>query len=927
MSKNNIRTLVPLAACITFLIAQPIGLPHAVLAQQDAQKPETSTDPASLRKLVERINKLEVEVDRLKNGAPTVATGVDQQILAMLDVAHLGLFFSGNGQTRYLVLHVMLANTTKQAFTIARDQVIAEIDGEERKLKDIPQQLQNFQFQSGKQQYQISTMKPLKEWKLPAGGQTGIWMVYTDLPIGPNVPKCVLKIKLGDVTKEINVNELQRAQLSLDVARIGPKQSLALFTISGAINTFNAGSFVDELDAVVAQKIARVVVRWVDGATPPDPQLMNWLQTAAAGNHGNNVNQLFPAIPAAIQEFHLTEFPVSDDVQTRNQGFAMRVPGQVRMHKTSSESVGAALRTAYLNLPRDELLKEIRTGHPLSRAAALAYGGGRLDIENLPQIFEWAEEKDPDFQKAALQALSHFGEPQAVEKLVLYAKRNVEPLSSAAIESLAGSRFGAAHDALLALLKNEPAESKKKIVQVLAKYPRPIWSDALYDFVSNGPAGMDTESLKALVQVGHPQLVDVLERALKSPDKVIRDQAFQTLSQRNDQRSETLSIEYALKMLESGPPDVNVVQLLSRTKDARAIPLLLKQLESGNDRVTTINLLIQLGDMEVAEKLVQKYISLNNNEKVQILQGLKIFRHTKFRELCGDALLSNDNQLVTTAATALTADGSPEGEKLLIAAIEKQRTNHLLGNIMQALANFGTPTARAALIKARDSGDPSKRNYANSALLALRQRSPGFQYAFQGDTFSKNQQEKEAMEAYNMALQLDAELPEAYLGRGQLFMKQEKFAEASKDFDKVIELKHEPQFPSEFATSFAIARIADGRLAEGLKYLEEHRPVDDPRDPNRKASNALFLYNSACAYSRAVEQVDKQADLPDRATVREAYRKRAVTDLRESFKQGFDDYTWMAKDPDFKILRDDPDFKKILSEKPAESPEEKPAKP
>ena len=919
--------MVPLAACITFLIAQPIGLPHAVLAQQDAQKPETSTDPASLRKLVERINKLEVEVDRLKNGAPTVATGVDQQILAMLDVAHLGLFFSGNGQTRYLVLHVMLANTTKQAFTIARDQVIAEIDGEERKLKDIPQQLQNFQFQSGKQQYQISTMKPLKEWKLPAGGQTGIWMVYTDLPIGPNVPKCVLKIKLGDVTKEINVNELQRAQLSLDVARIGPKQSLALFTISGAINTFNAGSFVDELDAVVAQKIARVVVRWVDGATPPDPQLMNWLQTAAAGNHGNNVNQLFPAIPAAIQEFHLTEFPVSDDVQTRNQGFAMRVPGQVRMHKTSSESVGAALRTAYLNLPRDELLKEIRTGHPLSRAAALAYGGGRLDIENLPQIFEWAEEKDPEFQKAALQALSHFGEPQAVEKLVLYAKRNVEPLSSAAIESLAGSRFGAAHDALLALLKNEPAESKKKIVQVLAKYPRPIWSDALYDFVSNGPAGMDTESLKALVQVGHPQLVDVLERALKSPDKVIRDQAFQTLSQRNDQRSETLSIEYALKMLESGPPDVNVVQLLSRTKDARAIPLLLKQLESGNDRVTTINLLIQLGDMEVAEKLVQKYISLNNNEKVQILQGLKIFRHTKFRELCGDALLSNDNQLVTTAATALTADGSPEGEKLLIAAIEKQRTNHLLGNIMQALANFGTPTARAALIKARDSGDPSKRNYANSALLALRQRSPGFQYAFQGDTFSKNQQEKEAMEAYNMALQLDAELPEAYLGRGQLFMKQEKFAEASKDFDKVIELKHEPQFPSEFATSFAIARIADGRLAEGLKYLEEHRPVDDPRDPNRKASNALFLYNSACAYSRAVEQVDKQADLPDRATVREAYRKRAVTDLRESFKQGFDDYTWMAKDPDFKILRDDPDFKKILSEKPAESPEEKPAKP
>ena len=928
MSKNIVRTLAPLAACFVFLIAQPIGLPHAVWAQEDSQKPETSTDPVSLKKLVERINKLEAEVDRLKNGAPAAGTGIDQQVMAMLDVAHLGLFYSGNGQTRFLVLHVMLANTTKQSFTIARDQVIAEIDGEERKLKDIPQQLQNYQIQSGKQNYQISTMKPLKEWRLPAGGQTGIWLVYPDLAIGPNVPKCLLKIKLGDVTKDINVNDLQRAQLSLEVERIGPRESLALFTISGTINSFNAGSFVDELDRIVAQKIARVVVRWVDGATPPDPQLMNWLQAAAAGNHGNNnANQMFPVIPAAIQEFHLTEFPVGDDVQARNQAFAMRAPGQFRMHKTSSESVGAALKTAYLNLPRDELLKEIRTGHPLSRAAALAYGGGRLDVENLPQIFEWAEDKDPEFQKAALQALSHFGEHQAIEKLVLYAKRNVEPLSSAAIESLAGSRFGAAHDALLLLLKNEPAESRKKIVQVLAKYPRPIWSDALYEFVSNGPAGMDTESLKALVQVGHPQLVDVLERALKSPDKVIRDQAFQTLSQRNDPRSETLSLEYALKMLESGPPDANVVQLLSRTKDARAIPLLLKQLESGNDRVTTINLLLQLGDQDVADKLVQKYISLNNNEKVQILQGLKIFRHQKFRELCGDALLSNDNQLVTTAATALTSDGNPEGEKLLIAAIEKQKTIHLLGNIMNALANFGTPTARAALIKVRDSGEPNKKNYANSALLALRQRSPGFQYAFQGDLFSKNQQEKEAMEAYNMALQLDADLPEAYLGRGQLFLKQEKFGDACKDFDKVIELKHEPQFPGEFVTSFAISRIADGRLAEGLKYLEEHRPADDPRDPNRKALNALFLYNSACAYSRAVEQVDKQKDLADRDTVREAYRKRAVTDLRESFKQGFDDYAWMAKDPDFKVLRDDPDFKKILSEKPVESPEEKPAKP
>ena len=838
-----------------------IGLNPAIWAAEDP-KTESSTDPDSLKKLIERINKLEAEVERLKTGAPAAGGAGEPQVLAMLDVATLGLFYSGNAQTRYLVLHVMLANTTKQNFTITRDQVIAELDGEDRKLKDLPTQLQNYSIQSGNRHLQISTMKPPKEWKLPAGGQAGMWLVYPDLPLGPQVPKCRLKIKLGDATKEIDVNELQRAQLSLDIQRIGPRQSLALVTIGGSMNTFNTGGFVEELDKLVEQKIARVVVRWGDSATAPDQQIMQWMQVAAMGNGGNpNNNQLFPVIPSAIREFHLTEFPSADENHGRNPyPFGLRPNSQPRIHKTSAESVGAALRTAYLALPRDELLTEIRTGNPLSRAAALAYGGGRLDVDQLPQIFEWAEDKDPELQKAAIQALSHFGEPEAVGKLVLYAQRNIEPLSSSAIESLAGSRFGSAHDALLTLLKNEPAASKKKIIQVLAKYPRPIWSETLYEFVTNAPNGMDADSLKALVQVGHPNLVDVLERGLKSGDKSIRDQAFQELAKRNDDRSETLAVDFALKMLETGPPDVTVVQLLSRTKEPRAIPLLLKQLDASNDRPNTINLLMQLGDQTVADKLVQKYASMNNNEKVQVLQGLKLFRHAKFRELCGEALSANDNQLVSTASNALTQDGHPDGEKLLIAALDKQRTVHLLSNIMNALANFGTPTARAALVKARDSGDANRKIYASQALLTMRQRSPGFQYIYQGINFRHNNQDKEALEAFEMSLQLDPTLPEGYLYRGQLLLKFEKFSAARKDLETVLEMKHEP-LDGDFITSLAIARIADGKLDEGIKYLEENRAKQlegTTRDPQRKLAKGQFLYNSACAYSRAVEQVDQQ---------------------------------------------------------------------
>ncbi len=901
---------------------------NVVFAQDASSNSEIPADGESLKKLIERLNKLEGEVDRLRKGEATAVP----QVVSMLDTVHLGLFYSGSSQTRYLAIHVMLANPTKQAFTITRDQVLATIDGEDRKLRELPMQLLNYSIPYGKQHVQISTMKPPKEWKLAAGGQAGLWLVYHDLPLGPNVPKCRLKIRLGDSTNEIDVNELQRAQLNLDVQRIGPRKCLALLTVGGSMNFFNAGAFVDELDKLVDQKVARVVVRWGDGATPPDQQLMQWLQVAAVGNAGNpNTNQLFPVIPAAIREFHLTEIANSEETQVRaGNAYGLKPTTQPRIHKTSAESVGAALRTAYLALPRDELIEEIRTGNPLTRAAALAYGGGRLSTEHLPQIFQWAEDQDPEIQKAALQALSHFGEPEAIAKLVDFAKRNIEPLSSSAIESLAGSRFGSAHEALLGLLNNEPAASKKKIVQVLAKYPRPIWSETLFQFVTDSQNGMDVDSLKALVQVGHPRLVEVLETALKSSDRMIREEAFKELSKRSDERSESLSVEYALKLLDAGPPDMNVVQLLSRTKEQRAIPLLLKQLEvnnSNSDQVNTINLLLQLGDQDVADKLVQRYGALKNNEKVQILQGLKLFRHSKFRELCGEALTTNDNQLVTAAATALWQDGHTEGERLLIEALDKQKTAHLLVNIMQALANFGSPAARAALVKARDSGDLNKKASASQALLMMRQRSPGYQYIFQAINHRQNNQDKEAFDAYSMSLQLDPALPEAYLGRGQLLLKQEKFGEARKDFEKVVELKHDfvnGEF-GEFVTSLAIARIGEGQLTEGLNFLEENRVkcLENSRELQRKALKGLFHYNAACAYSRAVEQVDKQTELEGRETLRERYRKQAITDLTESFKQGFDDYDWTSKDPDFKVLHEDAAFKNILASKPNEKPEDK----
>ena len=908
-------------------------LAAAACLQNDAAKPaddpnKAVTDPQALQKLLERINKLEAEVERLKNapgGQPKAAAGAD--VLTLIDMAHIGVMYV-NGQSRFIALHVIVANTTDKAVTLAQDQITAEIDGEVRKLETIPPEMANHGFAFKNQSYNLQSMQPEKSRTVPPGGQISFWLVFPKLAFANTVPKCKLKLSLGDTRKEIDVNALQRAMLALQVERIGPRNCLALVTVTGTMTMFNTQALVDELDRLVAQKVARVVLRWSAEAPAPEGPIMMWLQNSTVMGQVRNANEMFPSIPGGLREFHLVK--ISENDNNVNYGYRGNNNGPSRIHANAADAVGAALKTAYVALPRDELLQEIREGHSLTRAAALAFGGARLDSEHLPQIFQWVGDKDADVQRAALQTLSHFGEPEAVEKLVFYVKRNVEPLSSTAIESLAGSRFGTAHEALLELLKNEPPESKKRIVQVLARYPRPVWSETLYEFVSDPRAGLNLDAVKALVQVGHPKLVDILESGIKGSDKPLKDLCFQTLASRMDERSEKLAIDYTLAHLKDSPPDQYMNQVLTRTKDPRALPLLMDLLDKGNDRTAVINLLVQMGDQSVAEKLVQKYPSLQPGEKALVLNGLRQFRHPKFRELAGAALLTNDNSMVATAANTLMQEGHSEGEKLLIVAIEKQSATNLLYPIANALANYGTPDARAALQKAKESKDQNKRNAAINGLTQIRQRSPGFQYFSQGiqrlmsqvdpaDKDAKKTQEKEALEFFDLALQMDPKIPEAYAARGKLYLRQEKMVEAGKDFEKAIELNLEPE-DGEVITGLALAKVVDGKLDAAIKLVEDNRDKFKEKDKEKgKGSAGLFQYNAACVYSRSLQYLQEHKDLPDAEKKIEDYRKKALAELEHSIKLGFSDFDWMAKDPDFKAIGDDPDFKKLLAMKPNKS--------
>jgi len=278
-----------------------------------------------------------------------------------------------------------------------------------------------------------------------------------------------------------------------------------------------------------------------------------------------------------------------------------------------------------------------------------------------------------------------------------------------------------------------------------------------------------------------------------------------------------------------------------------------------------------------------------------------------FRQLATQALQSGDVTLVNYAVQGLQEDGSTEGVKIMIDALESSANSFTWSYVSNALAAAGTPAARAALLKARDSGNPEKRNFAVNALQMLRQRSPGYQYIFQAQQLAQQEKFKEAVEQYDMAIQLDANLPDAYSGRGHALLHLDKLAEAGKDFAKAWE--QDPYNSLALTGLCLVMVISEGKPDEAVKKLEESRA----KFPN----NAMFNYNAACVYGRAYAHVEKDEKAADREKLMAQYKQACFADLKKSVEMGFQDFALMKKDPDLKSFHDLPEFQELQKAPPA----------
>jgi HEAT repeat protein len=879
-----------------------------------------------LQTVLKRLDKVETELKRLKGKNGIKIDPADVRVVVGLSEPFLGSQYPGStNEIRFFAVRATIINLTNDTIKVKPDQWTLTTNSLVRKIGEMPTQLSSMSFQYSNTSYRLSSLTT-QSLEVTPGRNAVTWLVFSNLPKGTNTPDIELKLDYAEKkSKTIDVVDYFAKQLDLDIERMGPRKALGLVTIGGELNTVSLGYLVSQMDELVDQKVARVVLRWKQGATKLDNNLLSWFRQVAAASGVNQVtNNMYPQIPSAISDFHLVD-PTIKGVSSKRTSTSIRngisytttTNGYRNVHVDVYSAIQASLKTAYELVPRDELVVEIKSGHPLTRPAAIANGGGRLAAKDLHVLLELVADKDVQLQKAAIKALRHFGEPEAISTLMAHVRKNQEPLSSAAIESLAGSRYAAAHEALLGLLKQEEPTSRKTIVSVLGQYARPIWGDTLYGFVDDKDSGVRAEALEALVRVGHQNLFKLLKDALEGDDKALSTKALQHLVAREDSESESLALVWTLKYIEKSVPTSPMHQLLVRTKDQRAIDPLLKFLEKpGSHRSAVLNTLSQIGDQRVGKKMAELFTKLRNTEKRTVLSALHQQRSPAFYKIAPSALSSSDYGLVSTTCSLLQGEATPQAVELLKNALAKQTNTSRYSYICNALGTIGSMEARTVLQDAiKKESDTNRLNMLKSSLRNLFMRSPGMNYVRNGENYVKQNDLKKALMYLNIAVEVDPELPAARRARGNALLRLEKptaeqLKMALEDYTKYVDYEKER---SEGHTGLGLAQIRTGKLKAGIKTAEDQR--------KKFKTHNIYLYNMACIYSRAMESAKVDDKLENRDELVKTYTEYALRDLKASAEAGFTDYKWMKDDPDLKPLHGEAGFKAIIKKAPEEAPE------
>jgi tetratricopeptide (TPR) repeat protein len=902
-------------------------------SSEQADPAESGPTPpaADIRELKDRLDQLEKQLLQLRRGSVAIPEAVaEQKVLAVLETPGIIRIFTGDAEPlRLFVGRLVIVNLTREPVTIAREQIELTADGQPIEQRTPAPSWANYQFEYNGSTQPISQCVTKPSVRVASGRAETTWVLFGALPEGRDIPQLRLRINIPGSPVDLSVNDSQADALGLRVERIGPRGSVAIVTVHGVLNTINIGTLLDETSRLAGQRVVRCIIHFADGASLSDSNLPAWLSSAAlfVGREAADDSGV-PSFSAALRELHLASLPVqggspagredasdrhrSDDDEEDNDerenaddeaSVGQHSRDNDRIHSRLSQAITAALSGVYSAAPLEEAVSALKTGTPAMQSAALKGAASRLQSAHLPLVLKLTESPDAETQQMAIAALSHFGEPPAIERLTLLVRKNVEPTSTQALVSLARSRFTSAHEAVLKLFEAERGEGRRRMGAVLARYPRPAWSAALFSVAVDPHSQVEPELIRALSIVGHPQLVSALRVSLRRPNPRLQEQAFELVSVRDDAESRELAAEYAARQVESGNITPAVLNYLQLTKPAGIAARLLASFDRCENKSQLLQTLALVGDAATAAELQRLLRSMPFPNRAEALRTMRRLDMNLFLSAADSALKAADDSLLSEAVQGLLEDASPRAIRILLDAFETSSNRTVWMTVGPALGTLGTPEARAALYRAREEGGVDRREVAINAIVILQQRSPGFRHLIEAQQAMVQERWQDAVLQLSAAIDADRQLADAWAERGSVRLRLEQFDEAGKDFAKAREID---RWSPQALTGECIVLAISGRIDDAVRRLEEGRPIHGARP--------LFTYNAACVYGRCVEFLQSHPNEPERDDRLARYTTAALADVKRAIEQGYRDVPWMRKDPDLRPLHSLPEFEALMQQ-------------
>lgn len=862
-----------------------------------------------------------------------IRTAETSNVSVAIEGGVLGKRFTDEaGETRILLLRVSVGNNGDAPLNAAPAMWRLQADEIELQPGSVPNEIATETFTVADQSIALQDAQT-RVLNIKPGDSVSTWLTFLGLPGGNHVPRMRITLTRDDIElMQIDINEVFDQKLKMSVERVGPADAVAMLKIAGRLDTVNLGSVISAIDKVAADRVARFVVGFSESAFAPDRDVAGYLRRVAIqSGRASSEEERFPPLPTGVVDFHYVDFqpvkrPSSND-DLPEEGLDVSWSGQSHnVHQSVVAAVDSAIAPLCDSLPREHLVECIRHGDEYSSAAVLRHSGERLTASELPLILSLTEHKSPLVATAAVDSLRSFRQAQALNQLIALARGSLDgatrsKVREAAVRSLAGSRYAEAHQKLIELLDDDDAELRGLIVEAMEAEPRPVWVEPLSRLFRAAGESDRVQVLSALAVHSPPELVGLLEESLHSENAQLSSAALDILISQSGPQAEQVTSQWLNRRLETSPPSPRLHRYLRQTRDQSCVPHLMRYLsEKTVDRRELLLTILAIGDQQVVEQVATQADDYKPDEKLLVLRALLSVR--------SDGFWNRASEIVESAPTGaasleigllglLQSEASDRAVSLIAELLDRVRTDEarhdrVIASACAGLSAIGTPSARIALRKVRDEGEAGA-EVARESLRKLYQRSPAMRYVDQGvSLLQRRENPAAALIAFDAAVETDPELPVARQQRGNVFFRlprisRDQLQTARDDFAKLLEL--EPG-DSEGYTGLALALVRLGSVERGLTGVTEVKEqfADDP----------VFLYNVACVFGRAIEQLKASPDWPNSELQERVARLRVdgIDFLRQSIKHGLDDdnFEWMRNDPDLVTIRESEKFQEMLGE-------------